>query len=67
MLLIARDDLRDVFALARAAITLHDRTTHYGKCDVCDVVDAWRRRLDDHELNVDGRRPTPPRGRGPAP
>ena len=47
MRLIPQTDLDDIVKLARAAMRLHEGVTHYGKCDICDLVTKWRRLRDD--------------------
>lgn len=57
MRLVPDAELRDLATLAAAAVKMHTYQTHYGKCDVCDLVkryDEIARRLD---VNVTGLRP----------
>ena len=53
MRLIPQTDLDDIVKLARAAMRLHEGVTHYGKCDICDLVTKWRRLRDD-SIDVNG-------------
>mgnify|MGYP001605014457 CR=1 FL=1 len=45
MVLVPADVAADVGALARWAVEAHDAVTHYGKCDVCDLVQRYRGKL----------------------
>jgi hypothetical protein len=52
---MGRDELDELRKLAAAAIVMHDRTTHFGACDVCDLVTKWRTSLP-RGVDVDGYR-----------
>jgi hypothetical protein len=54
MIVVSLDTLREIAKLAKAACKLHEGVTHYGKCDICELVDKWRRELRDDVLDVRG-------------
>ena len=47
MVLVPADVAADMGKLARWAVEAHDAVTHYGTCDVCELVKKWRGRLRD--------------------
>lgn len=48
MVLIEREELEELAALASAAVEMHLMQTHFDKCDVCDLVAKWKHRLQSH-------------------